>query len=599
MTAEMILVFILLLVTIVLFVSEKLRIDVVAILIMVALPWLGILSPIEALSGLASNAVVSIIAVMILGHGVDRTGVMNRLTHPVIAIAGKSETRLVSLVSATVGLVSAFMQNIGAAALFLPSIMRLSKRLSVPSSRLLMPVGFAAILGGTLTMIASSPLIILNDLLQQGGEDPFGLFSVTPIGMALLTSGITCFFLFGKWVLPGQNAESMEGNPQEELIKAWGLLSSLSCVGIPADSSLNGKMLDEIALWDNYNLHVILMRETDVVHYSPWRYTRILEGQRLGLLGSEDDVARFVSDYGLYVEDKRESQLEELESGETGGFAEIVVHPHASIAGKTLREVALRKKHGVEPIMLMSGSTIEHHDFSDERLKPGDTLVVYGYWERLRALKKDKEFILLTAIETEEPKTSKQLIAILCFFGAIALAITGFSLSISLMTGAIVMILLKVITIDEAYGSIDWKTVFLLAGLIPLGMAMDKTGAAAYMADRMAIHLTGSHGLVIMVSVAIIATVFSLLMSNVAATVLLVPLVMMLGRNEGIDARGLALLVGVCASNSFLLPTHQVNALLMSPGGYRNKDYLRAGGIMTVVFIAVSVAIIHCFYMSG
>jgi len=172
-------------------------------------------------------------------------------------------------------------------------------------------------------------------------------------------------------------------------------------------------------------------------------------------------------------------------------------------------------------------------------------------------------------------------------------------LSISLLTGAIIMVLIRVITMDEAYRAIDWRTVFLLAGLIPLGIAMEKTGAAAYVADSMADHLVQSHPLVILAAVAVLASVFSLFMSNVAATVLLVPLVMMLGRAEGIDPRGLALLVAVCASNSFVLPTHQVNALYMSPGGYRNKDYLRAGSIMSVICIIVSVGMIYSFYLNG
>jgi di/tricarboxylate transporter len=599
MTTDMLLTFSLLLVTIILFVSDKLRVDVVAILIMIALPWLGILAPREALSGLSSNAVVSIIAVMILGHGVDRTGIMNRITRPVLGAAEKSEPRLLGLVSATVGVVSAFMQNIGAAALFLPSVMRISKKLKVPASRLLMPMGFAAILGGTLTMIASSPLIMLNDLLRQGGEPAFGLFSVTPVGMALLISGVAYFLLFGKWVLPGQDVESEEGSPQEELIKAWGLLSSMHCVSIPAESRLNGKILDEIGLWDTYNLHVVVMREQDEVHYAPWRNTRIQEGQRFGLLGSKADVEHFVSDNGLHLEDKQGSELEELESGEAGGFAEIVLHPRSALANKSMREIALRRKYGIEPLLLMSGSTIEHHDFSDQKLKPGDTLVVYGYWDRFQAIKEDKNLILLTPIQAEESKPSKQWSAICCFLGAIGLAIAGFPLSISLLSGAIAMILLKVITMDEAYKSIDWRTVFLLAGLIPLGLAMEKTGAAAFVADRMAEHLTGAHALVIMGAVAVLTTVFSLFMSNVAAAVLLVPLVMILGQKEGIDPRGLALLVAVCASNSFLLPTHQVNALLMAPGGYHNRDYLRAGGMMTVIFVIVSVAAIYMLYIAG
>lgn len=598
MTAEILLVFGVLAVTIVLFVSETLRIDLIALLIMVALPWLGLIEPLEALSGLSSNAVVSIIAVMILGHGVDRSGIMTRLTAPALRVAGEKEPRLTAVLSGTVGLVSGFMQNIGAAALFLPGIIRVAKKQRIPSSRLLMPVGFAAILGGTLTMIASSPLIMLNDLLKQGGEDTVRLFSVTPIGLVLLVSGIAYFFVFGKWVLPDRTGEVEEGDTQQELIRAWGLLSSIYSVSVPAESELNGKMLDETAIWDDYNLHVIVMTEESEVHYAPWRYTLIREGQQMGLLGRQADVERFAREKGLRMEEKRGSMIEKLESGRAGGFAEVMVRPRASIANKTLREIALRRRYGVEPILLVSGSSVEHHDFSDQKLEPGDTLVVYGYWHLLRAIQADKDLVLLTPIEPQEEESSKQLGAALCFLGAIGLAIAGFPLSVSLLTGAVVMVLIRVTTMDDAYRAIDWRTVFLLAGLIPLGIAMEKTGAAAYVAGAMADHLMQSHPLLILAAVAILTTVFSLFMSNVAATVLLVPLVMMLGRAEGIDPRGLALLVAVCASNSFVLPTHQVNALYMSAGAYHNRDYLRAGGIMSILFIAVSVGMIYFFYLN-
>jgi di/tricarboxylate transporter len=181
----------------------------------------------------------------------------------------------------------------------------------------------------------------------------------------------------------------------------------------------------------------------------------------------------------------------------------------------------------------------------------------------------------------------------ICFLGAVALAVSGAPLSVGLLTGAVAMVVLRVVPIDEAYRAVDWRTVFLLAGLIPLGIAMDNTGAAAYVANQMMHVLKGGHPLLVYGAFALLSTLFSLFMSNVAATVLLVPLVMLLAQGAGMDPRGIALLVAVCASNSFVLPTHQVNALLMSPGGYRNADYLRAGGIMTVVFIAIAVVMIY------
>lgn len=582
--------------TVVLFVVDWLRVDVVALLVMVALAWLGLVEPKDAISGLSSNAVVSVIAVMILGHGVDRSGIMNRVTRPILQVAGTSERRLVAVVAGTVGGISAFMQNIGAAALFLPALLRISKRLQIPASRLLMPVGFAAILGGTLTMVASGPLIILNDLLRQGQQTPFGLFAVTPVGMVLLASGITYFLVFGKLVLPSRSGAE-ERSPQRDLVETWRLPSTIVCCHLKPDSKLTGETVESAGLWMRYAVNLLVIRENDEVHYAPWRYTRFVAGQNLALLGERRDIERFAADFGLDVDDQAGGLLEELQTGAAGGFAEVVVRPKAWFAGKSLREISFRKTYAVEPVRLMTGDKDVARDFSDQPLHAGDSLVVHGTWERIRLLARDPGFVVLTPVEGVVGDRSKGTIAALCFLAAIGLAVAGFPLSISLLTGALAMILLRVIPVDEAYRAVDWRTVFLLAGLIPLGIAMDKTGAAAFVANLITQALAGSHPLVLASAVALLTTLFSLFMSNVAATVLLVPLVMIVGTSAGVDGRGLGLLVAVCASNSFLLPTHQVNALFMSPGGYRNADYLKAGGAMSLLFLVIAVGAVYLMFL--
>lgn len=208
-----------------------------------------------------------------------------------------------------------------------------------------------------------------------------------------------------------------------------------------------------------------------------------------------------------------------------------------------------------------------------------------------------KNFILITPVEAEEDGKSNPVIAMACFLGAIALTLSGVQLSLGLMSGALAMVLLRVITIDEAYKSIDWRTVFLLAGLIPLGIAVDKTGTASFIAAGVMDVFQGGHVLLLLLAIAVLATLFSLFMSNVAATVVLVPLALAIGGKAGINPSALALLVAVCASNTFLIPTHQVNALLMGPGGYRTADYMKAGGIMTLIFLAIAVGFIYLFYI--
>ena len=596
MSFEITLVLLVLGITIVLFVSEWLRVDVIAITVMLILAWLRLVTPAQAFSGFASNAVISIIAVMILGYGIDRSGMMQRITGPIVHLAGTSQSRLTLLVSAAVGLISAFMQNIGAAALFLPVLLRISKNTRIPASRLLMPMGFAAILGGTLTMVASGPLIVLNDLLKQSGQAPFGLFGVTPVGLALLGAGLAYFTIFGKSILPSRPAGNDEmTSGQQALVESWQLPTKIHRCLVGAGSLLIGKTREEIDLWNKYHLNLLAISEGEEISYAPWRYTRFAADQHLALMGRQGDIERFMTDYALSP--SQDEQLEQWVGPEQGGVAELIIPPRAPIVGKTLREVALRKNYSVEPIMLLSGRQQMREDFSDEVFRTGDAIIVYGRWESIKALDDRRNFVLVTRVEAQMTGRAKPIPAMLCFLGAIVLVLSGAPLSVGLLTGALAMILLKVVTIDEAYKAVDWRTVFLLAGLIPLGVAMDNTGAAQYISDLMIQLLGRSHPLLIMTGVAILATVFSLFMSNVAATVLLAPLVIIMGGQVGVNPRALALLVAVCASNSFVLPTHQVNALLMSPGGYHNADYIKAGGIMTVLFIIISVILIYFFYV--
>jgi len=578
-----------------LLISEKLRIDVVAILIMLAAAWLGLVTPAQAFSGLASNAVVAVLAVMMLSFGLDRSGLTQRLTRPILRLAGHSESRIIVLMSATVGALSAFMQNVGAAALFLPALLRLSRAGELSLSRTLMPVGFAAILGGCLTMVGSGPLIILNDLLRQRALPTYGLFAVTPLGIILLSLGIGYFLIFGRRLLPGATRDHGV-DQQKALIAEWRLPTTIWYYSIPERSGLAGKTREQVRLWEDYNLFLPALLEEDDTVYAPWRHTSFRVGQQLAVLGEREDAIRFASDYKLKELGEACPLRGRLHGGMEAGFGELVVRPRAAIKGLTPRQIELRKNLGVEPILLMSGTQEIRTDISDKPLNPGDTLVVYGPWSTLASLQRDSNFVLVSPVEAPGHQTSRPFVALGCFALGIGLALSGVQLSLGLLTGALAMILLKVMTIDEAYSAIDWKTVFLLAGLIPLGIAMETTGAAAFIAAGAAQLVAGEHPILLYFAIGALATVFSLFMSNVAATVLLVPLAIAVAGLTGIEARPLALLVAVCASNSFVLPTHQVNALFMGPGGYRNRDYIKAGGLMTIIFLVVAVTVTYLWY---
>ena len=423
MTREMFLAFGVLVTAVVLFSTERLRVDVVAFGTMLALPWLGLLEAKQAFSGFSSSAVLALMGVMVMGAGIEATGMMNRVALVIIRMSGDSERKLCALTSVFVGSISAFMQNIGAVALFLPALLGISRKTRIPASRLMMPMGFAAILGGTLTLVASGPLIILNDLLRQASLPPLGLFSVTPLGAVLLASGILYFFFLGKVVLPGARGESLD--ERELFVEAWGLPRAVVRLEIPRGSTIAGRTLEEASLWQRWELHLLFVEENGGVAYAPWRQSAFTEGQVLGISGDSEAISAFAEFYGLKPL-KAQPGKETALLQEKASFAQYVVLPRSPMAGKSIRDIALRKNFGVEPLVLLSGESESREDFSDRPLKPGDALVVHGPWENLYRLGKERGIALVTPLSGRPLREKKTAAAAVCFLGSIGLPSRAF-----------------------------------------------------------------------------------------------------------------------------------------------------------------------------
>ncbi len=596
MNVDAIIVLIILCVTALLLVLDLLRMDIAAMLCLLALAWTGVLKPLDALSGFSSNAVIAIIAVMIMGRGVARTGMMDHFARLVLKIAGRNPSRIVALVSATIGLIGGFMHNVGTAVLFLPSVLKIAQRENIPASRLVMPIGFAAIVSGTVTMIASSPVILVNDFLAGSSLAAYGLFEITPVGLALLLSMIAFFFVSGQFILPHRKPVEDRESIQKALIRDWKLSNEIWHYRVPEGSSIIGKTLEETGIWGTYGLNILAIAREKSLEYAPWREKKFESRQVLALIGPEASVRQFSMDYALEHKE-RPGRLEVLGDPAIAGFAEVIVPPRSDIAGKSLREYGFRRRYGVEPLMLYNRGERVRGDFSDQAIVPGDIFIVHGSWDRILELKKSNDFLLITPIEADEKNQSRIWVALTCFVFAIALNIAGLPISISFLSGAVAMILTRVLDVSEAYQAVDWRVVFFLAGLIPLGLAMQATGAAAFLADSVISLVEGSHPILLLAVIAAMATIFSLFISNVGATVVMAPLVINMANASGLDPRPLVLLVAVSTLNSFILPTHQVNALLKTPGGYRNSDYLKAGGGMTVIFLVVAVFAFYFLYL--
>lgn len=590
--------------TIILFAFELLRVDVTAITIMVLLGLSGLVPAEQLFEGFASNAVISIIAVMILGAGLDRTGIMNQVAGLIMRFGGNTERRVNALVTSSVGLVSSFMQNTGAAALYIPVVSRIASRSNLPLSRLLMPMAFCAILGGTITMVGSSPLILLNDLMQTSSRslpsgvatlDTFELFSVTPVGLLLLASGVLYFLLLGKRILPKVPTSATPGETKDYFADIYGIRGDVFETVVGVDSPLVGLTVGEAEASVDAPM-VLALRSGDDSRLAPPSDEMIWTHSVLGIMGPRPQVEAYAQANDLRLQ-PRLRNFGHLLNPARAGISEVVIAPGSKLIGKSIGEVRMRKRYGLNVLAINRGDEILRDNIRDLDLKVGDSLVIHSTWRNLADVAKDRDFVVVTDIPTEEQRPHKVPHALAFFAIAIGLVIfTDFRVSIALMTGALGMVLTGVLGIDEAYQAVSWKTVFLLASLIPLGYAMETTGTAAWMAQTMLDRLGGVDVITLQVVLAVLATFFTLVMSNVGATVLLVPLGINLAIEVGAEPEVFALIVALATSNAFLLPTHQVNAMTMGPGGYRVRDFLRAGGLMSVVYIAVLIPAINLVF---
>lgn len=610
MTWNMLVVYGFLLGVILLFAFDLVRVDMVGLLVMVLLPLSGLVTPGQAISGLSSNAVVSIIAVMIIGHGLDKTGVMNQVAAQIIKLSGKSRNRMMTLVAGTVAVISSFMQNIGAAALFLPAVNRMCRQLNVPISQVLIPMGYAAVIGGCITLVGSSPLILLNDLagswwhanpelVAHQPYSPFSLFFVAPMGIALVVAALVYFLFLGRWVLPRSEPVADACNLlNHDLECTYGReVSKVFELAVPGNFFT--RRLEELELRPKYHATVVCISKRNGRYRvtEPGRADVIEPFDVIGIVANEEHARNLADDLGWTLR----SELNDLSgvlSMDNAGITEAIVTPRSELVGKTFHEYGFRKKLRVNPLALYRQNQLILENISEIKIQPGDAVLLHGEWEKLHLLKQKPILAFTEHLKGEILYPENALRALSCLVLVLVLAL-GFNiqLSISLLAGAVGMVLTRVMTLDQAYRSVDWMTVFLLAGLIPLGIAFENTGAAGFLATSLT-HMLHDFltPVTLFLLVGALTSAFTLFVSNIGATVLMIPLAMNMAVQCQADPRMAAMLVAIAASNTFILPTHQVNALIMRPGGYRVKDYVRAGTGMTLIFMAVVMIMFWAVY---
>ncbi len=460
--------------------------------------------------------------------------------------------------------------------------------------------------GGTITMVGSSPLILLNDLmltsnrsLPPGAEalQGFGLFAVAPVGLALLATSVGYFWLFGQKMLPTSDIKgsSRPANTEHYFADVYGIEGEVYEVLVTVDSPLVGMRISEAERLPGAPL-LLGIQSTDQPRLAPPADEMVWVGTVLGVMGTREQVGQFALDHQLKLQPRLKT-FGQLFNPTRAGISEVVIPPGSRLIGQTIGDSKLRSRFGISVLAINRRGEILRDRLRSEILQPGDCLVSHSTWADLAELADDKDFIVATDIPKQEQRPQKVIHALIFFGLSLALIVlTDIRLSIALLTGAVGMVLTGVLSMDEAYASVSWKTVFLMASLIPLGYAMEATGTAAWLAEQVVGVLGTMPGWVLQLALVLLATVFTLVMSNVGATVLLVPIAINLAIVTGGSPAVYALLVALGASNAFILPTHPVNALIMGPGGYRVKDFIRIGGWMSVLYIAVVLVAVNLLF---
>ncbi len=591
MTTDNLLVLGILAVSILLFISERLRVDVVAMIVLVALVLTGLVTVEEAFSGFASPAVIVVWAVFIVSGGLTRSGVADLIARQVVRLAGRSQLRLVALLMVAVGLMSAFMSNVGAAAILLPAVMSVARETDVPPSKLLIPLAWASLLGGNVTMIGTPPNILASSILENyGGIQPFAFFDFAPMGILVLIAGILYMVLIGRRLLP-------ERTPGGGLVDSYPVQEYLTEARVADNSPLVGKTVQEADLEQRHGLNVIHVhlccQEGETV--SATTEHRLQPGDELHLQATANAILDAAEALKLTPVPDRPIQPWEPEPQRSAfEFAEAVLAPSSSLRCKTLQEIDFRSRFGLAVLAVRRRGATLFERLGDVSIDFGDSLLLQGPVDKINLLRHEPDFLLLDMPPLETRRTQKAPVAVAILLGVLAVAAIGWlPVSAAMFIGALLMVLSGTLTMDEAYRSIDWKSIFLIAGMLPLGLAMQSTGAAQLLADQI-VALVGDWGpLAVMMGIYLITGLVTQVISNAAAAVLAVPIAIDAALRLGGDPRAFVMATVIAASTSFLMPIgHQVDVLVFGPGGYRFADYARVGVWLNLLLFILTALVL-------
>jgi di/tricarboxylate transporter len=590
MTPQIAIVLGLLVVALVLFGTERIPLEIVAILLVMALVLTNTLTAAEAFAGFGNDIVITIAGLFILTGGLARTGVIDVVGRRLHRAAGDSEFRIVVLIMFAAALCAAVMKNTTTTAMFLPVVLGIAARRNISPSKLLMPLAFGAILGGTCTLIGTSTNLAVSGALSRYGIAPFTMFELTTVGVPIVIVGMLYMLLLGIRLLPG-------GERAESLTEQYHVRQYMTEVIVLADSPLIGKTLAEARISDELDLAVLgILRGSDGSRLAPQPNEQIEADDLLLVQGRVEDILRVKAEAGIDI--KSDFKLSDTDfEGKDVELFEAMVPRGSDLIARSLKRLDFQRRHQLVVLAINRHGVNLLSKISRVRLKFGDVLLVQGNREHIESLAADGQILLLEEISERQPRPTKRRWALLAFVVFLFFSLTHLvPLPIAVLIGVMILLASQSLRMSEVYEIIDWRLLILIACMISFGVAMEKTQADQYLADLI-VRATGSYGPVAVLAGFFVMTVaLTQPMSNQAAALVMLPIAIKTALALGLNPRTFAITVTYAASCSFLTPLEPACVLVYTPGRYRFIDFLKVGSILTIAVFAIVIWLVPIFW---
>ena len=611
---ELTLTFIILGITVVLFMTNKIRADLVAILALLTFVLTGILTPVEALSGFSNSVVIMIAALFVIGAGILRTGLAQMAGTLLLRYSGDSEKRLFILLLLIVAAVGAFMSNTGTVALMLPIVISIAISIKSSPSKYLIPLSYMASFSGLLTLIASPPNLIISQMLVDNGYEKLGFFEITPIGIIGVVVGLIYLYSVRNSLLPKGKAASNSNQIQKlstkQLANDYQLGGNLFLVKVPEGSEMVGKRLAQLKIPATFQLCILKIsrKSTEGLNLLPMTYQEmagpnsiIQPKDRLYVQGSAENVDRFVEAYGLSIE-QGTSEADELVSKQLG-IAEVLLTPHSKLINETLRTINFREKYNLNILGINRQGEYVVKDMSKQKLRFGDALLVQGSWDSIELLSRETRNVVVIGQPKEHASmaaaSGKASIAgAIMILMVLLMVLEVFPAVISVLIGAALMILTGCVrNMDDAYGQINWESIILIGAMLPMATALENTGGMVLLSEGIIQLLGGLGPLGVLGGIFLLTMTFGQFISNTATAVLFAPIGLSAALSIGVSPYPFLIAVAVAASMAFSTPVASpTNALVMTAGGYQFKDFVKIGVPLQIIMLIVMMIAIPILF---